>query len=99
MDRFELCRQSDGSRYIFERTGPGRFARADNPAMTIDWEGPWGWVARQPGNGVVAGRPWDILPVHQSSARPPMGVWISRKGGKSYVYDLKPLEEPDHGPR
>ena len=90
MERFELYRQDDGLTYTFERTGPHCFARSDDSAMTIAWEGPWGWVARLPGNGVVAGRPWEILPQHQREEEPPAGVWISRKDGKSYVYQLVP---------
>lgn len=90
MNRFELLRPADGLVYVFDRTGPHGFARADDPAMTINWEGPWGWLARLPGNGVVAGRPWEILPQHQSADAPPTGVWISRKDDKSYVYQLVP---------
>lgn len=90
MDRFELRRHSDGMTYVFDRAGPHSFIRQDDPAMTINWEGPWGWVARLPGNGVMAGRPWEILPQHQREAAPPIGVWISRKDDKSYVYHLVP---------
>lgn len=88
MDRFELCRQSDGQTYVFDRAGPGRFVRRDDPSLTIDWEGPWGWLARLPENGVVAGRPWEILPAHQNAEAPPRGVWLSRKGERCYVYEL-----------
>jgi hypothetical protein len=90
METFELRRTSDGRTYVFKRAAPHLFCRSDNPAMTIGWEGPWGWLARMPDNGIVAGRPWEILPQHQSETAPPRGVWISRKGAKSYVYDLVP---------
>lgn len=90
MERFELQRQSDDLTYVFTRVGQQCFARVDNQAMTIQWEGPWGWVARLPGNGVVSGRPWEILPQHQRAEAPPAGIWISRKDGKSYVYRLVP---------
>ena len=88
MDHFELHRDTDGAIYTFERKGTHVFQRSDDPKMTIVWEGPWGWVARLPENGVVAGRPWEILPAHQRETAPPAGVWVSRKGTKSYVYHL-----------
>jgi hypothetical protein len=88
MDHFELRRQSDGLVYCFTRKDAHSFVRADNPALTIAWEGPWGWLARLPESGEVAGRPWEMLPAHQTQAYPPEGVWISRKDGRSHVYRL-----------
>lgn len=88
MDQFELHRLNDGLVYTFDRVNAHCFARRDDPLMRISWEGPWGWLARMPQNGVVAGRPWEILPQHQREAFPPCGVWISRKGDRSYVYQL-----------
>lgn len=88
MKTFTLKRHSDGYVYTFDRVGRHSYVRRDNPEMRIDWEGPWGWLARLPKSGVVAGRPWEILPQHQRETAPPEGIWISRKGGRSYVYDL-----------
>lgn len=89
MQQFELHRLSDGHVYRFERVSAHSFARLDNPEMRISWEGPWGWLARLPQSGEIAGRPWEILPEHQQIARPPRGIWISRKGVRSHVYDLE----------
>jgi len=88
MERFELRRQSDGHVYTFDRTAQHRFIRRDRPELAIEWEGPWGWLARVPETGVVAGRPWEILPEHQQALAPPEGIWISRKDEKSHVYQL-----------
>ena len=88
MEKFELHRPADGLVYRFTRTGRDAFVRTDDPGMTIKWEGPWGWLARLPETGVVAGRPWEILPQHQSQLAPPEGIWISRKGDRSHVYQL-----------
>ena len=88
MDRFELYRQHEDLAYRFERDGPHSFARVDDASMKVVWEGPWGWVARLPVSGLVAGRPWEILPAFQDPHRPPAGIWVSRKGAKSYVYTL-----------
>ena len=42
---------------------------------------------RDYGSDAILGRPWDVLPSEQGDA-PPEGIWVSRKGPKSYVYDL-----------
>lgn len=92
MKTFTLQRQNDGLVYTFDRACRHSFVRRDDPAMRIAWEGPWGWLARLPETGIVAGRPWEILPQHQRDIAPPEGIWISRKGGRSYVYDLSASE-------
>lgn len=88
MDRFDLRRRTDGVTYHFERSALRSFSRVDDPRMRIAWEGPWGWLARRPDTGEIAGRPWDILPAHQSDLAPPQGLWISYKAQRSYAYDL-----------
>lgn len=91
MTKFELRRLSDACVYEFVKVAPKVFARMDNPRMTIAWEGPWGWVARDPDTQAIAGRPWEILPQHQQDQHPTRGLWISRKGSQSYAYDLVPI--------
>ena len=88
--RFELRRQSDGFVYQFEAAsdadGRAGFKRTDGDHWIIRHE-KLGWIAGSWGSDEVFGRPWDQLS-QQSKAAPPEGVWVSRKGAKSYVYDL-----------
>jgi hypothetical protein len=46
-----------------------------------------GWVAWDYETETISGRPWEVLPNMQADF-PPEGVWVSRKGSKSYVYSL-----------
>lgn len=88
MDRFELHRCADGLIYRFDRVGRHVFARADDADMRIAWEGLWGWTARLPKSGVLAGRPWETLPAFQVDTYPPQGIWISCREARSHVYTL-----------
>lgn len=87
---FVLKRQSDGLLYHFERTpGPDGqigFKRRDGDHWII-WHEELRWIAGAWDSDEVYGRPWDQL-ARQSKAAPPEGIWVSRKGPKSYVYDL-----------
>ena len=80
MDQFELHRQTDGLIYAFTRTGRHRFTRRDNPHMTINWEGPWGWTARLPENGVLAGTPLGNLARTPERKRAPLRRLGQREG-------------------
>ena len=87
---FELRRRLDGLVYRFHRdTGPdGQPAyRREDADLWIVRSDAWGWIAVLPEDGAIAGRPWETLP-HEQGDAPPEGVWVSRKGDKSYVYDL-----------
>ena len=87
---FELRRQSDDLVYRFERMkdAEGRvgFKRTDGDFWIIRHEH-LGWIAGDWESDEVFGRPWDQL-LEQSVTAPPEGIWVSRKGAKSYVYDL-----------
>jgi len=87
---FELRRQLDGLVYTFNRTTDERgrtgFLRTDGPYWIVHHT-TLGWVAADLDSDEVMGRPWDQL-TPQSSEAPPEGIWVSRKGPKSYVYDL-----------
>ena len=93
---FELRRRIDGLVYRFEKaTDPvGRvgFKRSDGDYWII-WHEQLRWIAGSWGDAEVFGRPWDQLG-RQCETSPPQGVWVSRKGSKSYVYDLIYLETP-----
>ena len=92
MDRFRLKR-ADGFEYRFLGDGAGGkaqvFHRLDDPRLTIAWDVDWGWCAHLPDGGALAGLSFATPPADQG-ATPPEGPWISRKGGKSYVYTLIP---------
>ncbi|WP_227272246.1 hypothetical protein [Roseobacter weihaiensis] len=87
---FELRRQTDGLVYRFERAtdteGRSGFKRTDGDYWII-CHAKLGWIAANHGTDEVFGRPWDQLSA-QSTQAPPEGIWVSRKGSKSYVYDL-----------
>ena len=87
---FELRRQSDHLVYVFERRldSEGRvgFKRNDGDYWIIQHPR-FGWIAGDYGSDAILGRPWNVLPSDQGNT-PPEGIWVSRKGSKSYVYDL-----------
>ena len=91
IEQFELRRQSDDLVYRFNRKprpdGMAGFQRMDQD-LWITYRPVLGWVAWDDATQSVMGRPWDTLPAEQSPSEPPEGVWVSRKGAKSYVYDL-----------
>jgi hypothetical protein len=67
--------------------GGDGFLRQDEPHWIL-WRPSLGWVAWDDPSQSVMGRPWDVLPADQSPHAPPEGPWVSRKGPKSYVYEL-----------
>ncbi len=90
-DRFELRRLSDDLVYAFARTeradGLAGFKRSDSDLWII-YRPPLGWVAWDDADQAVMGRPWNVMPEDQSPSAPPEGEWVSKKGAKSYVYNL-----------
>jgi predicted enzyme related to lactoylglutathione lyase len=92
--RFELRRQSDALVYRFAREaradGHAGYCREDLALWIVRWPA-LGWVAMDEQTGEVTGRPWDVPPPLQFD-HPPEGVWVSRKGPKSYVYELRYLD-------
>ncbi|MBU1304529.1 MAG: hypothetical protein KKF33_03270 [Alphaproteobacteria bacterium] len=91
IEQFELRRQSDDLVYRFNRRsrldGIAGFQRMDQD-LWVTYRPALGWVAWDEATQSVMGRPWEVLPTEQSPDEPPQGVWVSRKGVKSYVYDL-----------
>jgi hypothetical protein len=89
-ERFELRRQSDGLVYRFARAIDGRGEtawRRQGMDLWIRRDPSLGWIAWDEDTQTCTGRPWDVMPEAQGD-HPPEGVWVSRKGAKSYVYDL-----------
>jgi hypothetical protein len=88
---FELRRLSAELVYHFDRQPlpDGRFGyKRQDQELWIVFNPELGWVAYDDENGVT-GRPWNVLPKDQTSDHPPEGEWVSKKGVKSYVYDLR----------
>lgn len=89
-NRFELRRQSDDLIYTFDRIecadGVVGYKRSDGDYWIVQHER-LGWIAGRQDSEEVFGRPWHAPPSEQKN-HPPEGIWVSRKGPKSYVYDL-----------
>ena len=89
-DYFELRRLSGDVVYEFDRqekNGSFGYKRRDKD-LWIVYDENYGWIAAGAETGEVQGRSWDILPVDQNVEYPPAGIWVSRKGIKSFVYEL-----------
>ena len=95
---FEFCRASDGVVHRFERQGgesdPRGYLRSDGVVCVIFGEG-IGWVARDSTTGETTGIPWCVPIDQQHPAHPPEGAWVSKKGEKSYVYELAFVMSPE----
>lgn len=90
-EHFELRRMSDDLIYQFDRKhmpdGQIGYQRRD-AELWIVFRAGWGWVAYDEDSQSLTGRLWNIPPQDQGD-HPPEGEWVSKKGAKSYVYELK----------
>jgi hypothetical protein len=88
---FKLHRLSDELVYEYDRMqcadGSVGYNRRDRD-LWIVFKQDCGWVAYDEPPQCITSRSWDVLPQHQGD-HPPEGIWVSRKGSKSYVYDLR----------
>ena len=87
---FELRRlNGDDITYMFDRKrspeGTNGYKRRDQDYWIV-FKPKWGWVAWSDSYGIT-GRPWYVAPEEQADF-PPEGEWVSKKGPKSYVYQL-----------
>ncbi len=87
MQKLRFVRCGDGLTYEFVRAG----AAYGYPAYRRGGSDIWcrrlpdyGWAVSAE-SGVVLSRPFDDA---GRGAQPPTGVWVSRKGEKSYIYHL-----------
>ena len=91
---FELRRKTDELVYVFHRVEdgrePSRFVRSDRADLFIQYDQVLGWVALDPETNEVAGKSWDDDLRHNPD-QPAEGDWVSKKGAKSYVYELRHL--------
>lgn len=86
---FEFRRKLDGLVYRFEPCDPinGVMAwKRTDLDIWLAWIPAKGWCTIDI-NGVINSRPWCLDAVEQELA-PPETEWVSKKGDKSYVYDL-----------
>lgn len=92
---FQLRRLMDDLEYKFIlRKGEGKasvYAREDG-AVEVVYDELYGWSTWQQSDcsadSILTGRVWETLPRDQGD-HPTEGVWVSRKGPKSYVYVLE----------
>ncbi len=87
----EMRRLSDGAVYRFHpapaaRDGSPRYRRADKNIWILR-DPAFGWIVFDEEENALMGRPWDVALQDQGGA-PPAGVWVSRKGANSFVYQL-----------
>jgi hypothetical protein len=87
----EMRRLSDSAVYRFhpapaDDSGSPRFKRADKDVW-MRRDADFGWIIWDGTDQTLMSRPWDIALKDQCETPPP-GVWVSRKGANSYVYEL-----------
>lgn len=87
----EMRRLSDGAVYRFlpavaAEDGAPRYKRADKDIWILR-QSDFGWVVWDGEEKALMGRPWEIALADQGET-PPEGVWVSRKGANSFVYQL-----------
>lgn len=91
-EHFQLCRLNDGLIYHFDRQprpdGRTGYKRRDQDLWIVFLE-EHGWVALDEETGAITGRSWNAPPKDQKTDHPPEGEWVSKKGIKSYVYELR----------
>lgn len=88
---FQMRRLTDDVVYEFDQRPYGEngrgYQRRDKPNTWVIFKPEYGWVVIDDNTGHIHGRPWDVL-VKEQSDFPPEGEWVSKKGAKSYVYEL-----------
>ncbi len=87
----EMRRLSDGAVYRFHLAiaaadGSPRYKRADKDIWILR-QPAFGWIVWDAGEKALMGRPWETA-LDDQGATPPEGVWVSRKGANSFVYEL-----------
>lgn len=85
----ELHRHDDGQIYRFlpcEPEGGKPAWQREDGTVWILFLANHGWVAVDQERR-IGGIPWGVAIADQGSL-PPAGAWVSKKGSKSYVYDL-----------
>ncbi|MGU3433421.1 hypothetical protein ACNHUS_10420 [Actinomycetes bacterium M1A6_2h] len=86
--KLTFVRRGDGLTYTFLADGPLSFKRVDIDVWCRRLPD-FGWAVCDE-NGLVSSRPFSDA---GTGDFPPEGVWVSRKGDRSYVYDM--VIDPD----
>ena len=93
MRELTLQRQSDGLVYTFRaagmRNGRPLYRRTDARGLVLYWHPDHGWSSWSEDGADLTGQLWQADADDLRSDLPPEGAWVSRKGAKSYVYDLR----------
>ncbi|KYC37391.1 hypothetical protein WA1_48185 [Scytonema hofmannii PCC 7110] len=87
---FELRRLLDDVVYRYSSCEPfqGQLAwKREDLDIWVTLVNGRGWVCVDAELEIV-GIPWEVTVEQQESSVPPAGIWVSRKGDKSYVYEL-----------
>lgn len=73
-----------------------RWVREDNASVVIEWDEVFGWSTwniDENDKRCLSGRVWEVSPAEQGDY-PTQGIWVSRKGEKSYVYEGAFSDDP-----
>lgn len=92
---FEFKRRIDGAVYRFHPCKPinGQIAwKREDIDLWITRVERFGWVCID-SNKIIYGIPW-CVELDKMGELPPAGEWISKKGDKSYVYDVTYIADP-----
>jgi hypothetical protein len=95
LHKFRFRRALDGLEYEFRlQSGDAKesvYVRSDSVVSIVyDWDLGWSaWNGSESGpSRILTGRVWEV-PIKDQGDCPTEGVWVSRKGDKSYVYMLE----------
>ena len=64
------------------------YSRSNNNDVRVQWDDECGWSIRDQESGELLSIAWD-MPASRQGDSPSEGIWVSRKGEKSYVYEMK----------
>lgn len=89
---FRLNSLSGGPTHVYElESGEANsksavYRRKDG--QRVKWDDEFGWAARDEKTQELVTGAWGI-PASKQSDSPPEGIWVTRKGGDAYVYEMK----------
>ncbi|KAF2108939.1 hypothetical protein BDV96DRAFT_652181 [Lophiotrema nucula] len=88
---FQFTRLIDNFTYTFHHTSGTEkssvYTRSDTIDVKIIFDTKFGWSTWDAETGELTGRVWDVP--EEQGEEPTEGIWVSRKGSKSYVYEMR----------